>query len=1275
MGRARRLRQHRRWFSAPRQQPQEIAAVFGQLWSEEFATLWPTGAVNVFANPCAPRFVGDVEALLRATEAEDLRGALRTADGELSVVALFSGDDVREQHLAVHPGALSVQARLSGVVRHGGGAPRQLPGQAGFAAGRARAIEAQKLRDLDSENPKVNEAPLLAMCPASVLVFLIALGPSQQLETRVRKQERWAEAAAKSENLSMSEPAALGRQRRAAAPHAAPPPSPRRGLTDCTRRKLVLPGDLLRRLLRERRLPLEDLLGAEGLDGCGRWAEEGGVDHRAGRRTHGARMIKGPGVPRTSGIEAPGAVAGRREGRPPQTRCRGAGAAALPPAMTPGPPAPTLRPPWIHCWLQIPGRTQLRSFRAAGRRKQYIAEHIPELIQIQVVLSFKYLDMVIGCSAHECHWRKPVAKFAPQVREVRQLGFSLAKNIPTFNILCLSILSFVMQFAPFSRDVCAAYENVLQLLAVDPRLSFNYEMLTNLASLGFPGKFKHVEAVSLAAKFWLVSRCSEILGTLEDLGAPPPRAAEEAEGVAGESAAGAAAAVGLAGSAQLPASAAAQSSPVTRIVELLKGLKEQCELDAKTDEILYEKFVCWGREVLKQKKATNALATKEVAELTQYIADLDAGRIELTTEREDLVKERPPAHLPPPPHLGRGEGRLRERRSGDDPGHRGALQGRRGPEDCHRGRQARLGAWDWHGPARCWRTGRRAEETAMLNHAVELGDRFLGKGDALFLRRLLTGEVPTWDWKKLNRKATFKMSYKARSSEIQDVIAKLLQTFETNKADAIEKEEKAVAAHDALMESLNSERGLTQEALTKMEKENGAKSLSRTEAQGRIDFLNEQIANDEKYISQVTTELAEKKAEWEERSRVRYGEIGAISKAIEILHNDGARDLFKKSLSSQGYFFLQTGQHSTMHDASDALRSLARRTSDPRILGLVTQMQLAPAFGSLADRFTPIIEKIDSLVTMIGEEEASDLAKKESCEQTRASNTREAIKLSRAIDEDSDTMSRLTSEIEQLDQQITENNEAIEVLETQMTSAGEQRAAENKAYLSDKADDEGAASTVQAAYDVLETFYREEGLMLVQKKSRAPVVVAAGKAPPPPPTTWDSPYAGKTAESTGVLAILSMIKEDIERDISNADAAEAKALASYTKLMEDLNKEKGMRVEENAAMETQKAGKQGEHTQTEGARATKKTGLDSVLAGIAGLEPSCNYFTINFPVRVKNRQIEVDGLLKAKAILTGADFDPKKEQAAAEWKDVPVILRPKEFQLRQLKAATVSRHP
>merc|ERR1719247_4085028 len=85
----------------------------------------------------------------------------------------------------------------------------------------------------------------------------------------------------------------------------------------------------------------------------------------------------------------------------------------------------------------------------------------------------------------------------------------------------------------------------------------------------------------------------------------------------------------------------------------------------------------------------------------------------------------------------------------------------------------------------------RTQDAIMLEKAVDLGEKFLTKFDALFLRRVLTGDVPDVDWKKLNRKATFKMKYKMRSGKIQDLLAKMLSTFESNLDDATKKEEKA----------------------------------------------------------------------------------------------------------------------------------------------------------------------------------------------------------------------------------------------------------------------------------------------------------------------------------------------------------------------------------------------------------------------------------------------------------------------------------------------------
>merc|ERR1719262_1579302 len=91
-----------------------------------------------------------------------------------------------------------------------------------------------------------------------------------------------------------------------------------------------------------------------------------------------------------------------------------------------------------------------------------------------------------------------------------------------------------------------------------------------------------------------------------------------------------------------------------------------------------------------------------------------------------------------------------------------------------------------------------AQHQASLKHAVELGERFLAKADATFLKRVLLGDVPAVDWKKLNRKATFKMAYKARSFKIQDVLKKLHQTFDNNLKDATKKESDSKSEYDKL---------------------------------------------------------------------------------------------------------------------------------------------------------------------------------------------------------------------------------------------------------------------------------------------------------------------------------------------------------------------------------------------------------------------------------------------------------------------------------------------
>merc|ERR1711972_791148 len=141
----------------------------------------------------------------------------------------------------------------------------------------------------------------------------------------------------------------------------------------------------------------------------------------------------------------------------------------------------------------------------------------------------------------------------------------------------------------------------------------------------------------------------------------------------------------------------------------------------------------------------------------------------------------------------------------------------------------------------------------------------------------------------------------------------------------------AQATYDKLMDSKGKQKTAAQDALDKMEKESGSKGLSKGDAQTEIDMLTKQVADDKKYIGQLQAALDKKKAEWKARQSLRAEEQEAISKAISILHGDDARDLFKRSFTSQGYLFLQettSARARQTASASEALRIAAAASRD-----------------------------------------------------------------------------------------------------------------------------------------------------------------------------------------------------------------------------------------------------------------------------------------------------------------------------------------------------------
>merc|ERR1719473_98403 len=235
---------------------------------------------------------------------------------------------------------------------------------------------------------------------------------------------------------------------------------------------------------------------------------------------------------------------------------------------------------------------------------------------------------------------------------------------------------------------------------------------------------------------------------------------------------------------------------------------KKIEKDGKAEEELYDKYVCWYQTVVSSKKESNEQAKDRIEALNAYIDDIKSGRVEFTSERKDLEAE-----------IEKLNTEIESSNAMRNKEHEDFLAAK---DEMEKAIAALESAIDVLGGAT--EDHKEGVFTSMgfeLRRAVQLGQNFLSEQDTQFLERALDGEVPTADWKKLNRKATFKMKYKARSFKIQEILADMLQTFKDNLADAEKKEETSQETSDKLLETKNSELSAAQDALTEGAGENG----------------------------------------------------------------------------------------------------------------------------------------------------------------------------------------------------------------------------------------------------------------------------------------------------------------------------------------------------------------------------------------------------------------------------------------------------------------------
>merc|ERR1719253_299390 len=293
------------------------------------------------------------------------------------------------------------------------------------------------------------------------------------------------------------------------------------------------------------------------------------------------------------------------------------------------------------------------------------------------------------------------------------------------------------------------------------------------------------------------------------------------------------------------------------------------------------------------------------------------------------------------------------------------------------------------------------------------------------------------------------------------------------------------------------------------------------------------------------------------------------------------------------------------------------------------------------------------MVKVLTAEQQDDDDKKEYCnmafdqaDDKKKSLERSVANLEKAIAKAKEGVATLTEEIKALEA-------GIVALDKSVAEATEQRKQENAEFKALMSSNTAAKEIMKFAKNRLNKFYNPKLYKPPAKKelSAEDAIVrnmgsasfvqvsshtSTETAPPPPPESFGA-YK-KSGKSTGVIAMIDLLISDLDKEMTEAQQEEKDAQADYEGMMRD-SAEK--RTQDSKALADKGAAKADAEADLEATQGSKKETLRELMATgkyIQSLHGECDWLLMNFDARKEARNGEIDSLVKAKAILSGADY-------------------------------------
>lgn len=273
------------------------------------------------------------------------------------------------------------------------------------------------------------------------------------------------------------------------------------------------------------------------------------------------------------------------------------------------------------------------------------------------------------------------------------------------------------------------------------------------------------------------------------------------------------------------------------------------------------------------------------------------------------------------------------------------------------------------------------------------------------------------------------------------------------------------------------------------------------------------------------------------------------------------------------------------------------------------------------------------MVAELRKEGQDDVDHRDRCQRSLNGNSNENEDLATRIEKLKTEIARLNGVKDQLRTDITTAESDIEQTEADMGEALALRNEELEAHKKATKADREAVQLLTKAIEALSKFYTANKIALLQQNPSYSENPDAA-----PETSWSGGnYGGRKSENTGIVAILGMIKEDVEKEMTTAAKEEAEAKADYIQERNVMQDSLDALKEKKANLESQEAETASNIAEREAEKASTEGNKGAAEDEKAALEKSCAWVETHFDSRAAKRKSEIAGLQEAKSYLMGAE--------------------------------------